>query len=281
MIFYTFNQTLLEKVGIPFKCNCLLRRECALEYLWLFILHAHPSIGRLSAIISTVIPMKLRLILVCNIRIRPIFSNVFLLLVKCYSHSQEHHWEIWLYWSYILHQFSKRMHHSNLVHRHSIYRIIAYRFDCCGHYCCDVRDRSSKTESVSSQEDHLYLYANKCWKYEETNLICRLYCVLFVSIVFISCILALLQNATPASDKIQLYSSFFSSSSGLGRYFTTWQGLPTATQSLGISLHTTLPAPMTTRSPMVTPGQIMVFPPMKQSSPIRIGLAYSHSRRAL
>ena len=42
VIFYTFNQTLLEKVGIPFKCNCLLRRECALEKAQCYYFNGDP-----------------------------------------------------------------------------------------------------------------------------------------------------------------------------------------------------------------------------------------------
>ena len=37
-------------------------------------------------------------------------------------------------------------------------------------------------------------------------------------------------------------------------FFITLAGLPTATESSGISFTTTLPAPMMLRSPMVTPG---------------------------
>lgn len=40
----------------------------------------------------------------------------------------------------------------------------------------------------------------------------------------------------------------------------TWHGFPAANTSAGISLVTTLPASITLRSPMVTPGQITVLP---------------------
>lgn len=54
------------------------------------------------------------------------------------------------------------------------------------------------------------------------------------------------------------------------------QGLPAANTSDGMSLVTTLPAPITLRSPIVTPGQITTLPPIQQSSPIDIGFAYSN-----
>jgi len=49
-----------------------------------------------------------------------------------------------------------------------------------------------------------------------------------------------------------LSQQVFLSSSVIARM--TLQGLPTATESLGISLTTTLPPPMTTLLPIVTPG---------------------------
>lgn len=51
----------------------------------------------------------------------------------------------------------------------------------------------------------------------------------------------------------------------------TRQGLPTANESSGISCVTTLPAPITQRSPIVTPGQITVLPPIQQSAPTVTG----------
>lgn len=62
---------------------------------------------------------------------------------------------------------------------------------------------------------------------------------------------------TPLEGKIY-FAPFYlsqlvcSSSSVIGRI--TLHGLPTATLLLGISLATTLPPPMTTLSPIVTPG---------------------------
>ena len=53
----------------------------------------------------------------------------------------------------------------------------------------------------------------------------------------------------------------------------TRQGLPTAIESEGISLTTTLPAPMMQRSPMVTPGHTVTPPPNQQFSPMVIGEA--------
>ena len=54
-------------------------------------------------------------------------------------------------------------------------------------------------------------------------------------------------------------------------FFITLAGLPTATESSGISFTTTLPAPMMHRSPIVTPGHTMTPAPSQQSSPIVIG----------
>src|SRR4029453_3220772 len=51
----------------------------------------------------------------------------------------------------------------------------------------------------------------------------------------------------------------------------TGGGLPAAITSEGISRVTTLPAPMTDRSPMVTPGQMMAPPPTHTSEPMVIG----------
>ena len=46
-------------------------------------------------------------------------------------------------------------------------------------------------------------------------------------------------------------------------------------ESAGNDFVTTLPAAMTQRFPMVTPGQIVTFPPIQQSSPMQIGNAVS------
>ncbi|KAI1492484.1 hypothetical protein F5X96DRAFT_379910 [Biscogniauxia mediterranea] len=48
-------------------------------------------------------------------------------------------------------------------------------------------------------------------------------------------------------------------------------GLPHATIKGGMSLVTTLPAPIVHPRPMVTPGRTTQFPPNQQSSPIVIG----------
>lgn len=53
-------------------------------------------------------------------------------------------------------------------------------------------------------------------------------------------------------------------------FFTT-AGQPAARESSGISFTTTLPAAMTQRFPMVTPGQTTTPPPNQQSSPMVMG----------
>ena len=45
-------------------------------------------------------------------------------------------------------------------------------------------------------------------------------------------------------------------------------GFPAATQLAGMSFVTTEPAPMTTLSPMVTPGRMQAFPPIQTFSPM-------------
>ena len=55
----------------------------------------------------------------------------------------------------------------------------------------------------------------------------------------------------------------------LSRY--TRHGFPNATLSDGTSLVTTLPAPMTTLSPMVTPGRTIAPPPIQTLSPMVMG----------
>jgi hypothetical protein len=59
----------------------------------------------------------------------------------------------------------------------------------------------------------------------------------------------------------------------------TGQGLPAANTSAGIARVTTLPAPITDRSPMVMPGQMMAPPPTQTSEPIETGLANSTNVR--
>lgn len=52
---------------------------------------------------------------------------------------------------------------------------------------------------------------------------------------------------------------------------TTLQGFPYATVLLGISFVTILPAPITTLSPIVTPGKIITPPPIHTLSPMVTG----------
>ena len=56
------------------------------------------------------------------------------------------------------------------------------------------------------------------------------------------------------------------------------QGLPTATTPEGRSLVTTLPAPTTVLSPMVTPGMISAPAPIQQLRPMRTGALYCRPR---
>jgi hypothetical protein len=60
-------------------------------------------------------------------------------------------------------------------------------------------------------------------------------------------------------------------------FFTTLAGAPIATENAGISLVTTELAPIVQHRPMLTPGKIVTFPPIQQSSPIVTSLAYSIS----
>lgn len=53
----------------------------------------------------------------------------------------------------------------------------------------------------------------------------------------------------------------------------TRQGTPAAKLSDGMSRVTTLPAPMTQLSPIVTPGQTVTFAPNQQLSPMMTGFA--------
>lgn len=72
-----------------------------------------------------------------------------------------------------------------------------------------------------------------------------------------------------------IFSQFPHSYSWLSILFTTFAGLPTAMLSEGMSFTTTLPAPMVTLSPIVTPGRIVTLPPIQQLSPILTGRAHS------
>lgn len=58
-------------------------------------------------------------------------------------------------------------------------------------------------------------------------------------------------------------------------FLITLQGTPTATHPGGISLLTTLPAPMVTLSPIVTPGSTVTPAPIHTLLPIVMGRAYS------
>ena len=73
------------------------------------------------------------------------------------------------------------------------------------------------------------------------------------------------------SDNLQCHKS--ASACVMGRM--TRQGFPAATTWLGISWVTTEPEPMTTSSPIVTPGLMTTLPPIQTSEPIVTGLAYS------
>ena len=59
------------------------------------------------------------------------------------------------------------------------------------------------------------------------------------------------------------------------RVFITLQGLPTAIEFEGISFVTTLPAPMVTLLPMVTPGRMVTLPPIHTLSPMLTGSVHS------
>jgi hypothetical protein len=58
----------------------------------------------------------------------------------------------------------------------------------------------------------------------------------------------------------------------------TTAGFPAATQSAGTSFVTTDPAPITARSPMVTPLRMMLCAPMKTSSPMAMGFVAQSSQ---
>src|SRR5688572_20720384 len=59
----------------------------------------------------------------------------------------------------------------------------------------------------------------------------------------------------------------------------TRHGLPAANVASGTSRVTTLPAPITARPPMLTPGRMIAPPPTQTSAPISIGFPYSSRRR--
>src|SRR5215472_7568056 len=61
---------------------------------------------------------------------------------------------------------------------------------------------------------------------------------------------------------------------------TTRHGLPAANTPSGISLVTTLPAPITARGPIRTPGRMIAPPPTQTSDPISTGLPNSSCRRS-
>ena len=61
----------------------------------------------------------------------------------------------------------------------------------------------------------------------------------------------------------------------LGTVPTMRAGLPAAIEKAGTSLVTTEPAPMTTRSPKVTPLRIMEREPIKQPRPILTGFEFT------
>ena len=60
----------------------------------------------------------------------------------------------------------------------------------------------------------------------------------------------------------------------------TRHGFPAANTPSGMSLVTTLPAPMTDFEPIFTPVQMIAPPPTHTSDPISIGLAASCFRRS-
>ena len=64
-----------------------------------------------------------------------------------------------------------------------------------------------------------------------------------------------------------------------GISLVTRQGFPTATRFAGTSRTTTLPAPITLLSPMVTPGQMTQLPPSHTLFPIVTGFANSSPLR--
>jgi hypothetical protein len=83
---------------------------------------------------------------------------------------------------------------------------------------------------------------------------------------------AVLPNS--ADPRLVCQTKYYSSISRITR-----QGFPAANTPAGISFVTTLPAPMTDRSPILTPGQTMTPPPTHTSSPIVTGLPNSNPVR--
>ena len=59
------------------------------------------------------------------------------------------------------------------------------------------------------------------------------------------------------------------------KFFITLQGFPTAKTLDGIFLVTTLPAPITVLFPILTPGRIVVLPPIQTLSPMVTGTPFS------
>ena len=73
----------------------------------------------------------------------------------------------------------------------------------------------------------------------------------------------------------QLKSYLFFEPPPFSMVFMGLQGFPTATHPAGMSSVTTLPAPITALSPIVTPGSTQTFPPIHTLLPIFMGFAYS------
>ncbi len=81
-------------------------------------------------------------------------------------------------------------------------------------------------------------------------------------------------GALGAMALVKLASKYLPGNQGASRI--TRHGLPAAMTLAGISLVTTLPAPITVFSPIVTPGSTIAPPPIHTLSPMVIGDAYSN-----
>ena len=92
-----------------------------------------------------------------------------------------------------------------------------------------------------------------------------------------SCSLSAQRGASADSgSKLWEHHDFFCYSiSPASILLMTLAGLSAAMQFEGISFTTTLPAPMVTLSPMVTPGSMVTLPPNQQLLPMVTGLAHS------
>ena len=86
------------------------------------------------------------------------------------------------------------------------------------------------------------------------------------------CICFTCSHASSSNSRSLKYS--FLSASVIVRI--TLQGFPAAMDQSGISLVTTLPAPITVLFPMCTPGQMTVFPPIHTLSPKTTSMPYSY-----